>query len=79
MKKYGFALVVAAVIIVIIMFPSDKKRIRKTIRTSEQAFIKEDLKSVMDFVSLNYTDDYGGSYLTFKKRAERLFSTYDDL
>ena len=78
MKKYVFALVVAAVIIAIVMFPSDKKRIRKTIKTSEQAFIKEDLKSVMDCVSFNYTDDYGGSYLTFKKRAEKLFSTYDD-
>lgn len=78
MKKIGLALVVAAVIVAIIIFPSDKKRIQKTITASEQAFIKEDLKSVMDHVSFNYTDDYGGSYLTLKQRIERLFSTYDD-
>ena len=32
----------------------------------------------MNLISFNYSDDYGGSYLTLKKRAERFFKIYDD-
>jgi hypothetical protein len=78
MKKYGFALVVAAIIIAIVVFPSDKKRIRKAIRTCEQAVVNENSEALMSLISFNYSDDYGGSYLTLKKRSERLFKTYDD-
>ena len=78
MKRYGFALVVAVVIIAIVVFPSDKKRIRKAIRTCEQAIINENNEELMSFISFNYSDDYGGSYLMLKKRSERLFKTYDD-
>jgi len=78
MKKYVFALVAAATIIVIVVFPSDKKRIRKAISTCEQAVINENSEALMSLISFNYVDDYGGSYLTFKKRSERLFKNYDD-
>ena len=78
MKRYGFALVVAVVIIAIVVFPSDKKRIRKAIRTCEQAIINENSEALMSLISFNYSDDYGGSYLMLKKRSERLFKTYDD-
>ena len=78
MKKYGVALVVAAIIIVIVLFPSDKKRIRKAISACEQAVINENSAALMSLISFNYSDDYGGSYLTLKKRSERLFKTYDD-
>ena len=78
MKKYGFALVVAAIIIVIVVFPSDNKRIRKAISTCEQAVINGNGEALMSLISFNYADDYGGSYLTLKKRSERLFKHYDD-
>lgn len=32
----------------------------------------------MEHISFNYHDNYGGSYLQFKKRAEMSFSSYDD-
>ena len=67
MKKYGLVLVVAAVIIAIVLFPSEKKRIKKVIRTCEQAVINENSEALMSLISFNYLDDYGGSYLTLKK------------
>jgi hypothetical protein len=78
MKKFGIILFITAVITVIFIFPSDKKRIRKAIGAAEQAVVNEDVKALMDRVSFNYADDYGGSYLTLKKRAEHLFKAYDD-
>ena len=68
MKKYGFALVVAAIIIVIVVFPSDNKRIRKAISTREQAVINGNVEALMSLISFNYADDYGDSYLTLKKK-----------
>ena len=78
MKKFGIILFITAVITVIFLFPSDKKRIRKAIGAVEQAVVNEDVQALMDRVSFNYADEYGGSYLTLKKRAEHLFNTYDD-
>ena len=78
MKKFGIILFITAVITVIFIFPSDKKRIRKAIGAVEQAVVNEDVQALMDRVSFNYADDYGGSYLTMKKRAENLFNSYDD-
>ena len=78
MKKYGLALVVAAVIIAIVLFPSEKKRIKKVIRTCEQAVINENSKALMSLISFNYSDNHGGSYLTLKNRSKRLYKTYDD-
>ena len=79
MKWYLYILIVSAVIIAIVIFPSDKARIQKVIMTSEEAVMNEDVQAVMEHVSFNYGDAYGGSYLTLKKRIERLFNTYDDL
>lgn len=79
MKWYGYILIVAAVFIAIVIFPSDKTRIQKVIMTSEEAVMNEDVQAVMEHVSFNYGDAHGGSYLTIKKRLERLFNTYNDL
>jgi hypothetical protein len=67
-----------AAITVIFLFPSDKTRIGRSVGAVEQAVVNEDVTALMDQVSFNYSDDYGGSYLTLKKRAEQLFKTNDD-
>ncbi len=78
MKWYSFIIILVIVITVIVVFPSDKKRIRKIIGQCEQSVVGEDLKSLMGHISFNYSDDYGGSYMMLKKRAEGLFKSYDD-
>ena len=78
MKKWFGIIFFIAVVAVIFLFPSDKKNIRKVVGAVEQAVVHEDGKALMEQVSFNYADDYGGSYLMLKQRAENLFNIHDD-
>jgi len=78
MKRSIYIIIIIIVITVIALFPSQKKRIKKVITSCSQALINEDIEGLMEHISFNYNDDYGGSYLVFKKRAEMSFNSYDD-
>jgi hypothetical protein len=64
---------------VVLFFPTDEKRVWKVIVRAEKAVVNEDLEELMEQVSFNYRDGFGGSYLTVKKRAESFFERYDDI
>lgn len=72
-------LFLCAAVIVYIFYPTDEKRVRKIISNSEEAIISEDIDRLMEFVSYNYRDDYGNSYLLLKKRMQSVFGRLDDL
>jgi hypothetical protein len=78
MKRCGSILILIAIMVIIALLPSEKKQIKKAINISKQALINEDIDGLMDNISFNYYDDYGGSYLQFRKRAEHLFNSFDD-
>ena len=65
-------------VIVIVLYPTEKKRIKKTLSACKEAVINEDIDRLMKSISFNYNDDYGGSYLHSKKRMELIFDRYDD-
>ena len=73
-----FVVVAISILLVYILYPTDKKRIKKVIENSRQAVIAEDIDRLMDVVSFNYRDSYGGTYLLLKKRVETAFHRYDD-
>ena len=66
-------------VVIYIFYPTDEKRVRKIISNSEEAIISEDIDKLMEFVSYNYKDDYGNSYLLLKKRMQSVFGRLDDL
>lgn len=66
-------------VVVYIFYPTDEKRVRKIISNSEEAIISEDIDRLMEFVSYNYRDDYGNSYLLLKKRMQSVFGHLDDI
>jgi hypothetical protein len=66
-------------VVVYIFYPTDEKRVRKIISNSEEAIISEDIDRLMEFVSYNYRDDYGNSYLLLKKRMQSVFGRLDDV
>lgn len=73
-----FAVVVISIVLVYILYPTDKKRIKKVIENGRQAVLAEDIDLMMDVISFNYRDSYGGTYLLLKKRAESAFHRYND-
>ncbi len=79
-RSYFFVLALSlCVIAVFVFYPTDKKRIRKVINSSGEAVIHEDIDGFMRYISYNYNDDYGGSYLFLRKRLEIVFKTLDDI
>jgi len=82
MKRPWFPVLVFLTIVIIcilIFFPTDKKRIWKVIVTSEKAIIDEELDGLMDNISYNYRDEYGGTYLLIKRRMEAVFKRLDNI
>ncbi|MBI5663951.1 MAG: hypothetical protein HZC49_02500 [Nitrospirae bacterium] len=71
-------LIVLAAVLVAVFYPSDKKRINKVLKACSESVLNEDIGQLMEHISYNYRDDYGGSYLALKKRAEMVFSRFND-
>ena len=72
------ALLIVAIVLLYAFYPTDKKRIKMVIEDSTEAIMQEDLDKLMEHISFNYRDQYGGSYLLFKKRMEKVFTRFDD-
>jgi hypothetical protein len=68
----------SGIALVVVFFPSDKKRIMKVVDSGRKAVVNEDLENFMDIISLNYTDDFGGNYTIIKKRMDRLFKQFEN-
>ncbi len=82
MKRFWFPVLVFLTIVIIcilIFFPTDKKRIWKVIVASEKAIIDEELVGLMENISYNYRDEYGGTYLLIKRRMETVFKRLDNI
>lgn len=74
--------VLAAVLAFLILrglFVSEEDRIKKVLMDGKEAIEREDLKGVMDHISLFYRDDYGFTYLRIKGLLQRLFEEFDDI
>jgi hypothetical protein len=82
MKRRSYiliALLLICAVVAYILYPTDRKRIRNVIVSCEDAIIREDIDGFMKNISFNYTDDYGGSYMSLKKRMEAVFRRLDDI
>jgi hypothetical protein len=72
-------LLFAAPVIIYLLFPSDKSRIRKLFRQGAAAVEAKKTEDVMAKVSFNYTDEHGLTYLYLKKVFERMFGQMDNI
>ncbi len=72
-------LLFSAPVIIYLLFPSDKSRIRTLFREGAAAVEAKKLDDVMAKVSFNYTDEHGLTYLYLRKIFERVFGRLDDM
>jgi len=72
-------ILIAAPLIIYLIWPSDESRIKKLFREGAQAIEKEDLDAAMSKVSYNYRDEYGLSYLYIKELMKSAFQRMDDI
>jgi len=82
MKRPWFPALILFIIVsicVFIFFPNDKKRIWKVIAVSEKAIADEELDGLMENISYNYRDEYGGTYLLIKERMQTVFKRLDNI
>ena len=82
MSKKSIALLfilIAAPLIIYLIWPSDESRIKKLFREGAQAVEKEDLDAAMSKVSYNYRDEYGLSYLYMKEIMKSAFQRMKDI
>lgn len=78
--RYVILLILACTAIgVVVFFPTEKKRVWKTISASVEAIMHEDIEALMENVSYNYNDNHGGSYLTVKRRMQAVFNRLDNI
>lgn len=71
------AVLIITGVVVYLLYPGDEKRIKKVIEKAENAIIREDINQLMEHISFNYRDNYGGNYIQFKKRAASAFNRFD--
>jgi hypothetical protein len=82
MSKKSIALLfilIAAPLIIYLIWPSDESRIKKLFREGARAIEKEDLDAAMSKVSYNYRDEYGLSYLYMKELMKSAFQRMKDI
>lgn len=66
-------------LVIYLICPSDKKRIKALFDKGAGAAESEDLEAVMSKVSYNYQDDYGMTYLYLKVTLKRQFEVFSDI
>ena len=82
MSKKSIALLfilIAAPLMIYLIWPSDESRIKKLFREGAHAIEKEDLDAAMSKVSYNYRDEYGLSYLYVKEMMKSAFQKMKDI
>jgi hypothetical protein len=72
-------LLFSAPVIIYLLVPSDKSRIRKLFGEGAAAVEEKKPDDVMGKVSFNYTDEHGLTYLYLRKVFERLFRDADHI
>jgi hypothetical protein len=72
-------LLFAAPVIIYLLFPSDKSRIRKLFREGAAAVEAKKTEDVMAKVSFSYADEHGLTYLYLQKVFERVFAQMDNM
>jgi len=70
---------IAAPIIIYLLWSSDESRIKKLFKEGSRAIEKEDLDAVMSKVSFNYRDEYGMTYLYIKETMKSVFQKMDHI
>ena len=82
-EKNRLTFVLAALILcaaaVYIFYPTDEKRIIRVINNSEDAIVEKNIDKLMEYVSYNYRDDYGASYIQIKKILQTVLSRLNDI
>jgi hypothetical protein len=72
-------ILIAAPLIIYLIWPSDESRIKKLFREGARAVEKEDLDAAMSKVSYNYRDEYGLTYLYMKELMKSAFQRMKDI
>jgi ketosteroid isomerase-like protein len=72
-------LLIAAPVLIYLLWPTDEARIRKLVREASASLEAEDLDAFMGHVSFQYSDDHGLSYLLLKRLLEREFEVREDI
>ena len=70
---------VLCLISIYILYPTDEKRIISVINKSEDAVADKNIDKLMEYVSYNYRDDYGSSYIQIKKILQTVLSRLNDI
>ena len=70
---------VLCLISIYILYPTDEKRIINVINKSEDAVADKNIDKLMEYVSYNYRDDYGSSYIQIKKILQTVLSRLNDI
>ena len=70
---------VLCLISIYILYPTDEKRIISVINKSEDAVADKNIDKLMEYVSYNYRDDYGASYIQIKKILQTVLSRLNDI
>lgn len=74
----GLVFLVTAVTVVL-LWPSDQKRIKKLFKEGAEAVQSKNLDGVMSKVSFNYRDDYGMTYVFLRETLKREFERLSDI
>jgi hypothetical protein len=79
MKKYGIFIVIIAVVLAYLFYPSgdDTREVAALLDQALESGKKKDLDGVMEHISLNYKDEYGASYPVVKNVVKNYFEKFD--
>ncbi len=70
---------VLCLISIYVLYPTDERRIIRIINNSEDAIVEKNIDKLMEYVSYNYRDDYGASYIQIKKILQTVLSRLNDI
>lgn len=70
---------VLCLISIYVLYPTDERRIIRIINNSEDAIVEKNIDKLMEYVSYNYRDDYGSSYIQIKKILQTVLSRLNDI
>jgi hypothetical protein len=80
MKRFIYLIIFLLIVVVIgvTLIPTDRNLIKKVVGGCRTAILNRDISGFMEFVSFNYSDDSGNSYLLLKKRLEKVLDGFTD-